>query len=126
MRSYAEILCRDRAEAPHGVWRHVAQVAGFLRALGLAEWTETFLTHRIQGDVMFSLTEVTLAEMGVAKIGDRLYLVDCLQVHRRYTRVGARPRASAHNAQHAHGPCTQQPPLPRLKKQPSPDSSGLG
>ena len=28
---------------------------------------------------MFSLTEPVLAEMGVSKIGDRLYLVDCLQ-----------------------------------------------
>ena len=28
---------------------------------------------------MFSLTEATLAEMGVSRIGDRLYLVDCLQ-----------------------------------------------
>lgn len=57
----------------------VKEVAGFLKALGLAEWVEVFLTHRIQGDVMFSLTEPTLAEMGVRKIGDRLYLVDCLQ-----------------------------------------------
>ena len=57
----------------------VKEVAKFLGALGLAEWTEVFLTHRIQGDVMFSLTEVTLAEMGVSKIGDRLYLHDCLQ-----------------------------------------------
>ena len=55
------------------------EVAGFLRALGLAEWTEAFLKHRIQGDVMFSLTEPTLLEMGISKIGDRLYLVDCLQ-----------------------------------------------
>lgn len=55
------------------------EVAGFLRALGLSEWTEAFLTHRIQGDTMFSVTEPTLAEMGVSKIGDRLYLVDCLQ-----------------------------------------------
>ena len=106
----------------------VKEVAGFLRALGLSEWIEAFLKHRIQGDVMFSLTEVrpppklahadpvlaprwlcarctrvrahracvscgrrpvlrlcccslqvTLAEMGVDKIGDRLFLVDCLQ-----------------------------------------------
>ena len=57
----------------------VKEVAGFLRALGLSEWTEAFLKHRIQGDVMFSLTEPTLLEMGVSKIGDRLYLVDCLQ-----------------------------------------------
>jgi len=57
----------------------VKEVAKFLRALGQAEWTEVFLTHRIQGDVMFSLTEPTLAEMGVSKIGDRLYIVDCLQ-----------------------------------------------
>ena len=28
---------------------------------------------------MFSLTEPTLAEMGVSRIGDRLFLVDCLQ-----------------------------------------------
>jgi len=57
----------------------VKEVAAFLRALGLGEWQETFLKHRIQGDIMFSLTEPTLAEMGVSKIGDRLYLVDCLQ-----------------------------------------------
>lgn len=57
----------------------VKEVVGFLRALGLGEWTEAFLTHRIQGDVMFSLKEETLVEMGVSKIGDRLYLVDCLQ-----------------------------------------------
>ena len=57
----------------------VKEVVGFLRALGLAEWSEAFLRNRIQGDVMFSLTEVTLDEMGVSKIGDRLYLVDCLQ-----------------------------------------------
>jgi len=57
----------------------VKEVAGFLRALGLSEWTEVFLKHRIQGDVMFSLTEATLSEMGVTRIGDRLYLVDCMQ-----------------------------------------------
>lgn len=57
----------------------IKEVAGFLRALSLTEWTEVFLNHRIQGDVMFSLTEPTLAEMGVSRIGDRLFLVDCLQ-----------------------------------------------
>lgn len=33
----------------------------------------------MQGDVMFSLKEETLAEMGMSRIGDRLFLVDCLQ-----------------------------------------------
>jgi hypothetical protein len=70
----------QRAKLPLEVvsWS-VREVAGFLSVLGLGEWTEAFLTHRIQGDVMFSLTEPTLAEMGVSKIGDRLFLVDCLQ-----------------------------------------------
>ncbi|KAL1519412.1 hypothetical protein AB1Y20_022936 [Prymnesium parvum] len=55
------------------------EVASFVRALGLGEWQELFMKHRVQGDVMFSLKEDTLAEMGVSRIGDRLYLVDCLQ-----------------------------------------------
>ena len=55
------------------------EVAGFLRALGLGEWQEMFTEHRIQGDTMFSLKEENLVEMGVSRIGDRLYLVDCLQ-----------------------------------------------
>jgi len=35
--------------------------------------------HRVQGDTMFNLKEENLNEMGVSRIGDRLYLVDCLQ-----------------------------------------------
>ena len=106
----------------------VREVSRWVEALGLKEWVQIFTAHRIQGDVMFSLTEVrpppklahadpalaprwlcarctrvrahracvscgrrpvlrlcccslqvTLAEMGVDKIGDRLFLVDCLQ-----------------------------------------------
>lgn len=70
----------QRAKLPLEVvsWS-VREVVTFLNALSLGEWAENFLTHRIQGDTMFSLTEVLLAEMGVHKIGDRLYLVDCLQ-----------------------------------------------
>ena len=51
----------------------------WVEALGLHEWAHLFLSHRVQGDVMFSLTEVTLKEMGMARIGDRLFTVDCLQ-----------------------------------------------
>ncbi|KAL3908184.1 MAG: hypothetical protein SGPRY_009895 [Prymnesium sp.] len=50
-----------------------------LQALGLGEWQELVMKHRVQGDVMFSLKEETLAEMGMSRIGDRLFLVDCLQ-----------------------------------------------
>jgi len=57
----------------------VKEVAVWVKALGLAEWVENFKRHRIQGDVMFSLNEVSLKEMGVNRIGDRLYIVDCLQ-----------------------------------------------
>ena len=51
----------------------------WVEALGLHEWAPLFLSHRVQGDVMFSLTEVSLKEMGMARIGDRLFTVDCLQ-----------------------------------------------
>jgi hypothetical protein len=57
----------------------VKEVAKWVRALGLPEWEGVFTKHRIQGDVMFSLTEQALKEMGVSRIGDRLYIVDCLQ-----------------------------------------------
>ena len=50
-----------------------------MEALGLAEWKPAFEKHRVQGDVMFALSEPALLEIGVMKIGDRLYLVDCLQ-----------------------------------------------
>jgi len=57
----------------------VKEVVRWVEALGLHEWAPLFLSHRVQGDVMFSLTEVTLKEMGMARIGDRLFTVDCLQ-----------------------------------------------
>ncbi len=57
----------------------VREVTKWVRELGQTEWLALFERHRVQGDVMFSLTEPTLKEMGVSRIGDRLYLVDCLQ-----------------------------------------------
>ena len=57
----------------------VKEVSLWVEALGLAEWKPQFERHRIQGDVMFSLNEPGLVEIGVGKIGDRLYLIDCLQ-----------------------------------------------
>jgi hypothetical protein len=55
------------------------EVSIWVEALGLAEWKPAFEKHRVQGDVMFALSEPALLEIGVTKIGDRLYLVDCLQ-----------------------------------------------
>ena len=40
---------------------------------------ELFVEHRIQGDVLFSLTEQNLQEMGVGKVGDRLLITDITQ-----------------------------------------------
>ena len=40
---------------------------------------ELFVEHRIQGDVLFSLTEENLREMGVGKVGDRLLITDITQ-----------------------------------------------
>ena len=49
------------------------EVVIWVEALGLAEWKPAFEKHLIQGDVMFALTEPAFLEIGVTKIGDRLY-----------------------------------------------------
>ena len=67
----------------YSLWQVVSwnskEVSIWVEALGLAEWKPAFEKHRVQGDVMFALSEPALLEIGVMKIGDRLYLVDCLQ-----------------------------------------------
>ena len=40
---------------------------------------ELFVGNRVQGDVLFSLTEENLKEMGVSKVGDRLLITDITQ-----------------------------------------------
>lgn len=85
----------------------VKEVAKWVEALGLAEWVGVFTQHRIQGDVMFSLTEQALKEMGVSRIGDRLYIVDCLQSlyeeltswKKKHQSIQARSRAAAPRGQ---------------------------
>ena len=57
----------------------VREVATWIRALGLPDYYDVLVPHRVQGDVMFSLKETDLAEIGIERIGDRLYIVDCLQ-----------------------------------------------
>jgi len=50
-----------------------------LKAVGLEEYMELFVEHRVQGDVIFNLTEENLKEMGVDKVGDRLLITDITQ-----------------------------------------------
>ena len=50
-----------------------------LKAVGLGEYIDLFVDHRIQGDVIFNLTEENLKEMGVDKVGDRLLITDITQ-----------------------------------------------
>ena len=57
----------------------VKDVCKVLKAVNLGEYMELFVEHRIQGDVLFSLTEQNLAEMGVGKVGDRLLITDITQ-----------------------------------------------
>ena len=47
----------------------VKDVCKVLKAVNLGEYMELFVTHRVQGDVIFSLTEENLKEMGVDKVG---------------------------------------------------------
>ena len=57
----------------------VKDVCKVVKAVGLEEYLDLFVEHRIQGDVLFSLTEENLKEMGVDKIGDRLLVTDIVQ-----------------------------------------------
>mmetsp|Transcript_510 Transcript_510/g.1463 ORF Transcript_510/g.1463 Transcript_510/m.1463 type:complete len:381 (+) Transcript_510:80-1222(+) len=57
----------------------VKDVCKVLKAVGLEEYVELFVEHRIQGDVLFNLTEENLKEMGIEKIGDRLLITDIVQ-----------------------------------------------
>ena len=57
----------------------VKDVCKVLKAVNLGEYMELFVEHRVQGDVLFNLTEENLKEMGVDKVGDRLLIVDIVQ-----------------------------------------------
>ena len=57
----------------------VKDVCKVLRAVGLEEYMELFVEHRVQGDVIFNLSEENLKEMGIAKVGDRLLITDITQ-----------------------------------------------
>ena len=57
----------------------VKDVCKVLKAVNLGDYMELFVEHRIQGDVLFSLTEENLREMGVGKVGDRLLITDITQ-----------------------------------------------
>ena len=50
-----------------------------ITSLTYNRYMELFVEHRIQGDVLFSLTEENLREMGVGKVGDRLLITDITQ-----------------------------------------------
>merc|ERR1711924_115201 len=52
----------------------VKDVCKVLKAVGLEDYMELFVEHRVQGDVLFNLTEENLKEMEVDKIGDRLLI----------------------------------------------------
>jgi len=57
----------------------VKDVCKVLKAVGLEEYMELFVEHRVQGDVIFNLSEENLKEMGVDKVGDRLLITDITQ-----------------------------------------------
>jgi len=57
----------------------VKDVCKVLNAVGLGEYMELFVEHRVQGDVLFNLTEENLKEMGIDKVGDRLLITDIVQ-----------------------------------------------
>lgn len=57
----------------------VKDVCKVLKAVGLGEYMELFVEHRVQGDVLFNLTEENLKEMGIEKVGDRLLIADIVQ-----------------------------------------------
>ena len=57
-------------------------VATWLGALGLGEHGEAFKMNNLQGDIIFLLLESHLQDLGMKKIGDRLYFMEVLtQLH---------------------------------------------
>ena len=57
----------------------VKDVCKVLKEVGLGEYLQIFVEHRVQGDVLFNLTEENLREMGIDRVGDRLLITDIVQ-----------------------------------------------
>ena len=49
--------------------------------MGLGEHGDAFKRHNLQGDVIFLLLESHLQELGMLKIGDRLYFMEARHAH---------------------------------------------
>ena len=63
------------------VWS-AKDVGVWLGALGLGEYAAAFADNKLQGDVIFLLLESHLQDLGMSKIGDRLYFMEVLtQLH---------------------------------------------
>ena len=69
-----------------------------LKAVGLEEYMELFVEHRVQGDVIFNLSEENLKEMGVDKVRAHTLRRHPLASRLRPLRVAARVAAAATTA----------------------------
>lgn len=57
------------------VWS-AKDVGTWLTSLGLGEYAPAFESNKLQGDVIFLLLESHLVDMGMRRIGDRLYFME--------------------------------------------------
>ena len=108
-------------------------VATWLGALGLGEHGEAFKMNNLQGDVIFLLLESHLQDLGMKKIGDRLYFMEVLtQLHdavNSWSKMIGQSLSSTRtlpNLQRnglplqAHSPPPPAPARPRPRPQPQP------
>ncbi|KZS99425.1 sterile alpha motif homology 2, partial [Laetiporus sulphureus 93-53] len=63
------------------VWSD-AHVARWLADIKCAHHARTFREHDIRGDVLLELDQLTLKEMGIASVGDRLRILNAVKTLR--------------------------------------------
>jgi len=71
-------------ESSHSEWT-MQEVGNWLDKIGLGEHANAFAKHRITGDLLHSLSEPHLIEMGVALVGQRIVIMREAQRIRRHT-----------------------------------------
>src|SRR5580698_5412649 len=85
-------------------------VANWLRQLGLEQYGPAFLENRVEADVLWSLTQEDLRDLGVTLVGDRRRLLNAIAALGAEARATPLPGAVATTAE----PASVTPPTPVL------------
>jgi mitogen-activated protein kinase kinase kinase len=97
----ASSSARCLLDPPHGIsfadfvrsWSD-AHVARWLADIKCAAYSQTFKTHDIRGDIILDLDHVSLIELGVSAIGDRLRILNAIKSLRQRAQGRSTPSLS--------------------------------